>query len=254
MPDRRPLLLLPPSKGKASGGEGAPYRTCLGDGHPLDPPRRELLEALLGDLPGLDDAELARITGVGAVRAAEVRADVAALDRAPTVPAHRRYTGVVHGNAGLAALDPATLEVEVHIVSALLGLAGLGEPVPAYRLEFAAALPSLGGIGTFWRDRSRDHLAELTADRTVWDLLPAEHRRIWDPRVRAEGTVVDVAFIRPDGRPANAARTKVAKGRLTAHLLARPELTPRGLARTADLGEGWRVAVRRGDVVATFTG
>jgi uncharacterized protein len=256
VPDPRPpLLLLPPSKGKAPGGQEPAYRESLrGDG-PLDPSRRELLDRFLADLPGLDDAALARVTGVRAAKVEAVRADAAELDRAPTLPAHERYTGVVHGNAGLAELDPARVGVEVRIVSALLGLAGLDELVPAYRLEFAASLPSLGGVATFWRRRSREHLAELTADRTVWDLLPGEHRRIWDPDVRAGvRDLVDVAFVRPDGRPANAARTKVAKGRLAAHLLGEPGLTPSEVARTADLGEGWQLVVRAGEVVATYTG
>jgi cytoplasmic iron level regulating protein YaaA (DUF328/UPF0246 family) len=34
----------------------------------------------------------------------------------------------------------------VRIVSALLGLVALDEPVPEYRLEFTATLPGLGGI------------------------------------------------------------------------------------------------------------
>jgi uncharacterized protein len=255
VPDPRPLLLLPPSKGKAPGGQGPAYRETLGDDRPLDASRRELLDRFLADLPGLDDVALARISGVGAAKVEAARADAAELDRAPTLPAHQRYTGVVHGNAGLAELDPAGIEVDVRIVSALLGLAGLDEPVPAYRLEFAASLPSLGGVATFWRRRTREHLVELTAGRTVWDLLPGEHRRIWHPEVRAGvRDLVEVAFVRPDGRPANAARTKVAKGRLVAHLLSDPGLTPPAVARTADLGEGWQIAANPGEVVATYTG
>jgi uncharacterized protein len=252
--DDRPLILLPPSKGKADGGTGPGYRGTLRPDHPLTPPRSEVLDALLRDLDVLDDEGLARVAGVGAAKVAGARALLRELAGAPTRPAHQRYTGIVHGNAGLAEVDPARVGADVRIVSALLGLVRLDEPVPDYRLEFAASLPSLGGLGPYWRATLADHLGELAAGRRVWDLLPGEHRRVWDPSVRAGLEVTEVAFLRPDGRPANAARTKVAKGRFVAALLGRPELQPRHVSRSVDLGEGWRVTARGGQVTATFTG
>jgi hypothetical protein len=85
----------------------------------------------------------------------------------------------------------------------------------------------------------------------VWDLLPAEHARMWPTGLRDDLDVVGVRFVRPDGRAANAARTKVAKGLLTAHLLAtRAARQPRSCARPTrrrrrrlapPLGEGWEV-------------
>lgn len=248
----RPLVLLPPSKGKSHGGDGPAYRGTLDPEHPLTAPRSQVLDAVSADVDGLDDAALARVAGVGTNKLEGVADLLRVLADAPTTPASRRYTGVVHGNAGLADLDPAALGTDVLIVSALLGLVALGEPVPDYRLEFSASLPSLGGIGPFWRAAVADHLAEVGAGRRVWDLLPGEHRRVWDPDVRAELEVIDVAFVRPDGRPANAARTKVAKGRLAAALIARPELQPRHLSRAVDLGDGWQVRVRGREVRATY--
>jgi uncharacterized protein len=125
---------------------------------------------------------------------------------------------------------------EVLIVSPLLGLAGLDEPVPHDRLELGASLPGLGlpglgGLATFWRDRLPDHLGEVVAARRVWDLLPAEHARVWPAASRGDADVVTVRFVRPDGRAANAARTKVAKGRLAAHLLAHPHVAPGAISR-----------------------
>jgi hypothetical protein len=80
---------------------------------------------------------------------------------------------------------------------------------------------------------------------------------MWPAGVREDLDVITVAFLRPDGRPANAARTKVAKGRLTAFLLAHPRTTPPGLARAAGdepLGPGWTIDADVKDVVATFAG
>jgi uncharacterized protein len=250
--DARPLLLLPPSKGKTDGGEGPTYAEVVARDHPLAGPRRAVLDALLGDLGGLDDGAIARLAGVGSAKAGDARDLLAGLATAPTRPAHRRYTGVVHGNAGLAAVDPRTAAADVRIVSALLGLVRLDEPVPDYRLEFGARLPSLGGIGPFWRERLAEHFADVGAGRRVWDLLPGEHRRVWDPAVRGSLEVTEVAFVRPDGGPANAARTKVAKGRLVAALLAEPTLRPAELADAVDLGAGWQVTGTEAEVTATY--
>ncbi len=250
----RPLLLLPPSKGKASGGDGPPYATTLTAGHPLATERRNLLDAVRADLPGLDDRALARIAGVRAKDVGVARRELDGLDDAPTLPAHRRYTGIVHGNAGLADIDPDRIGADVLIVSALLGLADLQDPVPAYRLEFGAALPSIGGIGTWWRDRLSAQVRVRGAGRRVWDLLPGEHARMWDRHVRSDLDVIDVGFVRPDGRPANAARTKVCKGRVTAWLMAHPAATPGEVAAGLDPGEGWSLRATDVELIATFAG
>jgi cytoplasmic iron level regulating protein YaaA (DUF328/UPF0246 family) len=253
VPDVRPLVLLPPSKGKAPGGDGPAYARVAARRHPLRDARTAVLAAVTEDVARLDDGVVARVAGVGATKVAGARALLAGLPTAPTMSAHRRYTGIVHGNAGLADIDPTEAAVDVRIVSALLGLVSLGELVPEYRLELGASLPSIGGLGPFWRDRLADHLRSVAGARRVWDLLPGEHRRAVDPAVRADLDVVDVAFLRPDGRPANAARTKVAKGRFVAALLAEPDLDPRRVAGAVDLGEGWRVVGSGTAVTATHT-
>lgn len=254
MSDARPLLLLPPSKGKAAGGDGPPYARVAADTHPLGAARREVLAELTTQLAHLDDAAVARLAGVGASKAGAARALLTDLPGAPTVAARLRYRGIVHGNAGLARLGPGAAGADVRIVSALLGLVALDDPVPDYRIEFGATLPALGGLAPFWRAQLSDHLAEVAARRRVWDLLPAEHRRVWDPAVRDALEVVEVAFVRPDGRPANAARTKVAKGRLAAGLLAEPALTPEQVPAAVDLGDGWTVAGAGDALTATYHG
>ena len=250
----RPVVLLPPSKGKADGGRGRAYGRTLGRAHPLGPARREVLDAVVAGVPRLAASTLARAAGVPASEAAAARRALVGLVDAPTMPAGRRYTGVVHGNAGLADVDPTTAGVDVRIVSALLGLAALDDAVPAYRLEFAASLPGLGGIATHWRERLGDHLAEVCHRRRVWDLLPAYHARVWPAGLRDTLDVVTVRFVRPGGGAANAARTKLAKGRIVAHLLARPSATPERLARDVALDAGWRLVASGGVVTATFRG
>jgi cytoplasmic iron level regulating protein YaaA (DUF328/UPF0246 family) len=249
----RPVVLLPPSKGKAAGGDGPAFRSVLRRRGPLAAPRREVAAAVVVAAQELDDAALARLAGVGSGKVDEAREELAGLLDAPTLPAHRRYTGVVHGNAGLAALDPSAAEVDVRIVSGLLGLVALDEPVPPYRVEVAASAPGLGGLATYWRDHLGAHLAEVTDGVRVWDLLPGEHRRALPAHVLAGTDRVEVRFERPDGRAANAARTKVAKGLVTAWLLAHPRARPGDLARRVRLGEGWSVRTDAGAVVAVST-
>jgi uncharacterized protein len=116
--DGRPLLLLPPSKGKAAGGDGPAYGTCLEDAaQPLAAARREVLAAVTAAVPGLGDRALVRAAGVRAGDVAMARELLLGLPEAPTLPARRRYTGVVHGNAGLAELDPDAANAEVLVVS-----------------------------------------------------------------------------------------------------------------------------------------
>jgi len=262
---RRPVILLPPSKGKAAGGSGPAYARTL-TRHPLAAARRELLEAAVASAAERDDELLARRCGVASSAASDARRMLQGLAAAPTMPAHRRYTGVVHGNAGLATLDVASADTKVCIVSALMGMVSLDEPVPEYRLEFTATLPGLGAVATFWRERLEleEELISVAGGSRVWDLLPAEHARIWPVGLRQELDVVGVRFVRPDGRAANAARTKVAKGLLTAHLLADPRSTPSAIVRATDaavrrgltppLGEGWTVELDADGLVATFVG
>ncbi len=255
--DPRPLLLLPPSKAKAEGGDGPAYRDTIDAGHPLAEARAEVLDVVTGVVPPLDDPTVQRITGVrpGGVGEARDRR-CTRLGSLPTLAAHRRYAGIVHRNAGLADLTPRGLAVETLIVSALLGVVGLEEPVPAYRLEFAARLPGFGTLATFWRDAAGEHLVRRARDRVVWDLLPGEHERIWPRGGRDLLDHRPVAFRRPEGGAANAARTKVAKGHLAAWLIANPSaaLETGAVAEHARLGPGWTLRPDGPGLVAVYTG
>ena len=248
----RPLVLLPPSKGKTDGGSGPRFASTLRRRHALKVPRRAVLEAVSAAGPGLDDHAVTRIAGVRRTHVDDGRMRLVELGDLPTEPAHRRYAGIVHRNAGLAELDPDSLAVDVAIVSALLGLVALDEPVPSYRLEFPASVAPLGGLATYWRDAAAGHLAATTAHRPVWDLLPGEHARIWPAGLAEDRDRREVRFVRPDGRAANAARTKVAKGRLAGWLIANagPDVTGGEVAEAAELGEGWRLAADGPGLVA----
>lgn len=249
-------MLLPPSKAKADGGDGPAYGDAIAAGHPLAEARARVLEGVTRAVPPLDDRTVQRITGVRSSQVEDARVRCARLGALPTIPAHRRYTGIVHRNADLAEVAPRELAVEVLIVSALLGPTGLDELVPAYRLEFMAKVPGLGTLATFWREAAGEHLVRRARDRAVWDLLPGEHERIW-PRGGCE--LLDrrpVAFRRPDGGAANAARTKVAKGHLAGWLIANPvaALDTGAVAAHARLGPGWTLTADGQGLRAVYAG
>jgi len=260
---RRPVILLPPSKGKAPGGSGTAYGSTFAR-HPLAGPRRTVLAAAVASAAEPDPDVVARRCGIAVRDVDDARRMLRGLAEAPTMPAHLRYTGIVHGNAGLVSVEPAALRADVRIVSALMGLVALDEPVPAYRLEFTASLPGVGGLAPFWRDHIEEELLRVAGGSRVWDLLPAEHARIWPGGLREELDVVGVRFAAPDGRAANAARTKVAKGLLTAHLLATPRSTAASVVRAVvaartrgtpgPLGPGWELAPDADGLVATYVG
>lgn len=258
----RPVVLLPPAKGKAPGGGGPAYASTLTAPHPLTAARREVLDAVIAAAATLDDAALARVAGVRIGDVGEARTGLRSLADAPTLPVGIRTAGIVHRNAGLdhVADRAGQLPAEVLVVSGLLGIAGLDEPMPDHRLELAVTLPPLGGLATFWKAVLADHLDARLAGRAVVDLLPGEHARAIAPALRERPGWTQVAFRRPDRRAANAARTKVAKGRLVADLLARPALdagalTAPALAARVDLGAGWQLTAEdEQQLVAIYVG
>jgi uncharacterized protein len=247
------VVLVPSSKAKEPGGEAPAYAESPSTrDHPLAGLRREVLEQLLTAAEELDDKGIARLCGVPSEQAADHRERLRSIATSPTMPASRRYTGVVHRNAGLAEVVADEAGVRIAIFGGLLGVAWLEEPVPDYRLEVTGRVPELGVLGTWWREGLAEHLIERSAGRLVYDLLPKEHERMW-PSSRRDGIeVVRVRFRRPDGRAAPSASTKVAKGLLLRHLIEHPTATPDDLAAVEV--PGWRLSLADGGVEVVLDG
>jgi cytoplasmic iron level regulating protein YaaA (DUF328/UPF0246 family) len=203
---RAPVVLLPPSEGKAPGGRGRPWQPGSGVLPALDWARAEVLAAL-GD-------------GVA---------------EAPTMRAVDRYTGVLYGELDWPSLPPEARRLgsrTVLIASGLWGMSAPGDRIPCYRLKMGASLAPLGKLATWWRPRLTAALAPHLAGRLVWDLLPGEHAAAWRPGEVPLRRRVTVRFVDAQGRTVSH-WNKLLKGALVRHLLTERPAGPEDLA-------GWR--------------
>jgi uncharacterized protein len=220
---RRLAVLLPPSEGKAPGGRAPGWDPASGRfGAALAGHRRAVAEALAHH-DGGDE----RLLGARGVTLERARTANRSLIGAPTLPAARRFSGVVWDHLDLASLTVAhrrRAAGAVIVVSALAGLVGPSDPLPDHRLKLSVSLPPLGGLARYWRDILSTTLNDHLARRLVVDLLPHEHAVAWVP----DPTRYDhrrVALVDDQGR-AGGHDAKAAKGLLARQLLvaADPEL------------------------------
>ncbi|MEU6697414.1 peroxide stress protein YaaA [Pseudonocardia sp. NPDC046786] len=235
------LVLLPPSETKRPGGDGGPLDlAALSHDAELGPARKELCEelvALAADVPAARAA-----LGVSQRQDAEIGRN-AALWSSPTLPALDRYTGVLYdaldaGSLTRAARDRARARLAV--CSALFGLLGADDPIPAYRLSAGSKLPGAGTLAARWRPALDPLLGRIAGGELVVDLRSGGYAALG----AVPGAVtVNVLAERPDGsRSVVSHHNKSHKGGL-ARLLATSRAEP------ADAGAVARIARRAGHVV-----
>jgi cytoplasmic iron level regulating protein YaaA (DUF328/UPF0246 family) len=213
---RRPVILLPPSEGKAAGGRRPGWDPAGGRFGSALAGHRRAVAAALAAADGGDN----RLLGVRGPALDRARAANRALVGAPCLPAGRRFTGVVWQHLDLGSLTVAQRRRAadtVVVVSAVAGLVGPGDPIPDHRLKLSAALPPLGRLSAFWREAISTVLDEHLAGRLVIDLLPREHAVAWVPDP-SRHEHVRVALVDGSGR-AVGHDAKAAKGRLARALL-----------------------------------
>lgn len=156
------LILLPPSRGKASPERGR----RVGLSTLVYPRLREQRERLIDAIdPGLRSA--------------------------PAIPAAELYTGVLYASLGLADLPWDG----VLIASALWGFVRPGDRIPAYRLEMGDRPPGIGGLAAYWREPLR---AAVPDRGLVLDLRSGAYAAAWQPR-RADRLLVRGFTEAPDG-------------------------------------------------------
>jgi cytoplasmic iron level regulating protein YaaA (DUF328/UPF0246 family) len=151
------LVLLPPSEGKAPGGAGAPL-DLAGLSHPTLTSARERLVGALQHAARTDPGRLRAALGCPA---GEVEKD-AALTTSPTLPALRRYTGVVYEALSyetLSATGRRRANSSLRVASALFGLLAPTDRIPAYRLSGGTSLAGVGSLAAVWRPVLEPELA-----------------------------------------------------------------------------------------------
>jgi len=127
-------------------------------------PTREQLIAVVQDLARRRPAQLRAALGLSARQDAAVEAD-AALTTSPTLPAMRRYTGVLYEALDHASLSGGALRranSSLVVASALFGLVRPADRIPAYRLSGPTRLPGFGGLAAHWRPALEAALIGLT--------------------------------------------------------------------------------------------
>jgi cytoplasmic iron level regulating protein YaaA (DUF328/UPF0246 family) len=207
-------LLLPPSEGKQHGGDGPPWSPDGGRFSDLGA-RRSTLVRRLARVRGGNE----KLLGVGGKHLHEARLANVALTEAPSLPAWRRYTGVVWDGLDVASLSADARRramSSVVVVSGLLGLVAMDDPTPDYRLKIGASLAPYGKLSTWWRPTLAEPLTTWADRRFVVDLLPNDHRAAC---CAADIDGVTVAFVERNGKAAGH-DAKMAKGRLARHLLS----------------------------------
>ncbi|MFC5425328.1 YaaA family protein [Brevibacterium otitidis] len=227
------IVLLPPSEGKTPAVSGPVLDFDSLSFPQLTGARIEVLESL-AEVSALPDA-CAQL-GVGLSLHEDVARNTE-LTEIPCAPALETYTGVLY-----AALDAASLRgrarerlAQVYVSSALFGILGAEDPIPAYRLSMKTKLAAVGVLATWWKPRLASVLDEAFAGELILDCRSTEYRKSWPGPVDQVVTVS--AVTEKDGkRTVVSHNAKHTRGELAGHLLrsrAALPATPEALLRAA---------------------
>jgi uncharacterized protein len=162
------LLLLPPSETKRDGGaEGSSLELANLSFPELTRPRR----AALSGLRTISRSVAASTAALGLGRTQRFEIDRnRAVSSSPTLPAIERYTGVLYDAIdvdGLGSDARRFLGTSVLIHSALFGMIGANDPIPAYRFSHDSRIPG-ASLAKIWRSENAIVLARQ--DGLVLDL------------------------------------------------------------------------------------
>ncbi len=145
------LILLPPSETKREGGDGAPLDLSALSFTSLTAARRHTLAAVKAMSRNLAAAAgMLKLGPASAVEAARNRL----IATSATMPALDRYDGVLFDELDAASLpEDARRFAGEHLAigSALFGVTGALDPIPAYRLSHDSRLPGAATLGRIWK-------------------------------------------------------------------------------------------------------
>ncbi|HEY5274497.1 MAG TPA: peroxide stress protein YaaA [Acidimicrobiales bacterium] len=146
------LLLLPPSETKRDGGAEGSFLDLGELSFPeLTRPRKRALAGLHAISRSVAASTAA--LGLGPTQRFEIERN-RSLRASPTLPAIERYTGVLYDAIEVESLSAVARSfVNGHVVihSALFGLVGASDPLPAYRFSHDTRIPGTS-LARLWRD------------------------------------------------------------------------------------------------------
>lgn len=191
-------LLLPPSETKRDGGVAG---TSLALASLSFPQLQDARRTVLGALASLvtDDAAAARALTLSARAAERELARNRVVASSPTLPAIDRYTGVLYDALDAPSLSTAArTRAQRHVLmqSALLGLVGAGDAIPAYRLSHDSRLPGLP-LKRHWSGPNAAVLASI--DGPILDLRSEGYAALGPLPERDDALFVRVVSIGDDG-------------------------------------------------------
>lgn len=161
-------VLLPPSETKRKGGGNSFFvPENLSFNNELQKTRQEVLLSLVKLSNNLEQAK--KNLRVGERAAAEIANNFTLFEQ-PTLPAVKRYTGVLYDALQFETLaddDRSWVKNNVYIQSALFGLISAADEIPAYRLSASSKLYIAGDpLKKVWKKAHAelDFSGELTLD------------------------------------------------------------------------------------------
>lgn len=181
-------ILLPPSRGKQSGGNPfAPdmfdYRasTTFNFFNELNPARRKLIDAMHEAIDQGDDLEdVFGVKGETLEEAIEINKEIYS---APLMSAHDRFSPGVMFEAmdfpGLPTGAQRRLLENGIIFSGVFGILRPDDLIANHRLPMDADLPEVGKVYQYWREEMSPILNRALQGRFVWNLLSRSYERAW---------------------------------------------------------------------------
>ena len=208
------MILLPPSEGKTPASQGGKLNLAKLSYPELNPTRLRVQQQLLKVSEGNLKKALATL-GISAKQIGELENNQKLLT-AHCAPAWQVYTGVLFGALdadSLTSAQLASLSKSTYIQSALFGLVGFADSIPAYRLSGDTLLPKLGTLASIWAGQCTPILNETS--ELIIDLRSGTYVKLGPIPAQANAVAPKVFQRMPKGEPKVVSHhNKATKGRI----------------------------------------
>lgn len=208
------ILLLPPSEGKTPAAVGPKLKLPMLSFPELTPIREKVLASVIALSTGPQKKALTTL-GISDKQICELENNQRLLT-GHCAPAWQIYTGVLFGALDAQSLRPAQLtklSQSAYVQSALFGLIGFADPIPAYRLSGDTALPKLGTLTSQWSAACGQVLAE--SNELIIDLRSGTYVKLGPLPQSAHAVTPKIFQKMPKGEPKVVSHhNKATKGRI----------------------------------------